>query len=146
MYVCLYQKSVCKQYRTKGVYFRYIQYIRISVIVQSRRVQLFLVNCLLINKFDIHVMYYLYIFKSTLKAMNFDAKNIIWLKFTINYSLFKLNYNWRHFSAISLTVFMLCVCSKGLCVCDKELVCKTVRLAFSCQTSAVSLPYILFPW
>ena len=68
MCVCRYQKFVCKEYRTEGVYFRYIQYIRISVIVQSRRVQLFLVNCLLINKFNIPVMYYLYIFKSTLKA------------------------------------------------------------------------------
>ena len=59
--VCLYQKSVCKGYRTEGVYCRYIQYIRISVFVQSRRVHLFIVNCLLKNKFNIHVVYYLYI-------------------------------------------------------------------------------------
>ena len=31
MYVCLYQKSVFKVYRTKGVYCRFIQYVRISV-------------------------------------------------------------------------------------------------------------------
>ena len=41
MCVCLYQKSVCKVYRTKGVYCRFIQYVRISLFVQSRRVQLF---------------------------------------------------------------------------------------------------------
>ena len=46
MYVCLYQKSVCKVYRTEGVYCRYIQYIRISVFVQSRRVNLVIVKCL----------------------------------------------------------------------------------------------------
>jgi len=91
--VCLYQKSV------EGVYCRYIQYIRISVFVQSRRVHLFIVNCLLKNK------HY---------KPNFHAKNIIWLKFTINYSLFKLNYNWRHCSAISLTVTMLCVCTNSV--------------------------------
>ncbi len=33
MCVCLYQKSVCKVYRTEGVYCKYIQYIRISVFV-----------------------------------------------------------------------------------------------------------------
>ena len=38
---------------------------------------------------------------------NSHAKNIIWLKFTINYSLFKFNYNWQHCSAISLTVMCL---------------------------------------
>jgi len=71
MCVCLYQKSVCKVYRTEGVckvyrtegvYCMYIQYyLRISVFVQSRRVHLFIVNCLLKNKFNIHVLYYLYI-------------------------------------------------------------------------------------
>ena len=61
MCVCLYQKSVCKEYRTEGVYCRYIQYIRISVFVQTRRVHLFIVNCLLKNKFNIHVIYYSYI-------------------------------------------------------------------------------------
>ena len=29
---------------------------------------------------------------------------------------------------------------------DKELVCKAVQQAFSCQTSAISLPFILVPW
>ena len=47
MCVCLYQKNVCKEYRTEGVNCRYIQYIRILVFVQSRRVNLFIVNCLL---------------------------------------------------------------------------------------------------
>ena len=70
---------------------------------------------------------------------------LIWLKFTINYSLFKLNYNWRHCSAISLNVFMLCVCTKRVCVCNTELVCKAVRMAFSCQTSAIALPFIPIP-
>ena len=40
---------------------------------------------------------------------------------------------------------MLCVCIKRVCVCYKELVCKAVRLTFSCQTSAISLPFILIP-
>ena len=51
MCVCLYQKSVCKEYRTEGVYWSYIQYIRFSVCLQSRRVHLFIVNSLLKNKF-----------------------------------------------------------------------------------------------
>ena len=76
---------------------------------------------------------------------NFYAKYIIWLKFTINYSLFKLNYNWRHCSAISLTVVMLCVCTKIVCVCNTELVCKVVRLALSCHSSAFPFPLFLFP-
>ena len=44
-----------------------------------------------------------------------------------------------------MTVVMLCVCTKRVCVCYTELVCKTVRLACSCQTSAISLPFILIP-
>ena len=59
--VCLYQKIVCKVYRTEGVYTVGIQYIRISVFLQSRRVHLFIVNCFLKNKFNIHVVYYLHI-------------------------------------------------------------------------------------
>ena len=62
------------------------------------------------------------------------------------YSLFKFNYNWRHCSAISLTVVMLCVCIKRVCVRNTELVCKAVRLAFSCQTSAISFPFIPIRW
>ena len=65
--------------------------------------------------------------------------------FTINYSLFKFNYNWQHCSAISLTSVMLCVCNRRVCVKFTVLVCKAVRLAFSCQTSAISFPFILFP-
>ena len=58
MYLCLYQKSVCKVYRNEGVYCRHIQYIRISVFVQPRRVHLFIVNFLL----KISLIYmYLYI-------------------------------------------------------------------------------------
>ena len=49
--VCVCTKRVCKVYRTEGVYCRYIQYRRISVFVQSRRAHLFIVNCLLWNKF-----------------------------------------------------------------------------------------------
>ena len=80
MCVCLYQKSVWKEYRTEGVYRRYIQHIRISVFVLSRRVHLFIVNCLLKNKFNIHVFIYL----SQYYKQNFRAKNIIWFKFAIN--------------------------------------------------------------
>ena len=60
-------------------------------------------------------------------------------------SLFKLNYNWQHCSAISLTVIMFCVCARRLCVKITVLVCKAVRLAFSCQTSAISFPLIPIP-
>ena len=35
---------------------------------------------------------------------------------------------------------------KNVCVRFTELVCKAVRLAFSCQTSAVSFPFIPIPW
>jgi len=127
------------------VYCRYIQCIRISVFVQSRRVHLSIVNCLLKNKFNIHVIYYVYIYIYIYYKPNCHAKNKIWLKFTINYSLFKLNYNWRHCSAISLTAVMMCVFTKTVCVCNNELVCKAVRVAFSCQTSAISLPFIIIP-
>ena len=40
---------------------------------------------------------------------------------------------------------MLCVCTKRVCVCNNETVCKAVPLAFSCQTSAISLPFIRIP-
>ena len=52
-----------------------------------------------------HVIYYLHIKVNTIKR-NFHAKNITWLKFTINISLFKFNYNCQHCSSISLTKFM----------------------------------------
>ena len=45
----------------------------------------------------------------------------------------------RHCSAISLTAVMLCVCTKRVCVCNTELVCKAVRLPFSCQTRSATL-------
>ena len=43
----------------------------------------------------------------------------------------KFNYNWQHCSAISLTVIMLCVCTKRVCVKLTVLVCKSVRLQLS---------------
>ena len=101
---------------------------------------------LLIVNLKISLIYiYLYIQVNTIKP-NFHAKNIIWLKFTLNYSLFKFNYSWRHCSAISLTVVRLCVCTNWVCVCNSALVCKAVRLALSCQTSASSFPFIPIPW
>ena len=125
---CMCNKRVCaSNNEPKACSCRYLQYIRISVFVQSRRVHMLIVNCLLKNKFNIHVIYYLYISVNTISQ------------------IFKLNYNWRHCSAISLTKAMLCVRTKRVCVCDNKLVCKTVRLAFSCQTSAISLPFILIP-
>ena len=41
---------------------------------------------------------------------------------------------------------VVCLYQKSVRVCNTELVCKAVRLAFSCQTSAISLPFILNPW
>ena len=72
---------------------------------------------------------------------NLHAKNIIWLKFTINYLLFKLNYNWWHCSTISLTVVMLCDCTKRVCVRIPNLSAKQC----SWQTSAISFPFIPIP-
>ena len=73
--VCVCTKKLCvRKYRTESVRIYTIQYIRISVFVQSRRVHLFI------------------------------------FKFTIHYSLFKLNYGWQHCSAISLTAVMLFIC------------------------------------
>ena len=39
----------------------------------------------------------------------------------------------------------VCVCTKRVCVKFTVLVCKAVRLAFSCQTSAISFPFIPIP-
>jgi len=41
---------------------------------------------------------------------------------------------------------MLCVCTKRVCVCNTELVCKAVQRTFSCHTSAIALPFISIPW
>ena len=103
---------------------------------------------LLIPLYIFYSLCILFIYLSPHYEPTFHAKNIIWVynKFTINYAVFKFKYNWRHCSAISLTVVMLCVCTKRVCVCNNELVCKAVWLAFSCQTSAISLPFILIPW
>ena len=60
-HVCVSVPKECKVYRTEGVYCRYIQYIRILVFVQSRRVHLFIVNCLLKNEFNKSVIYNLHI-------------------------------------------------------------------------------------
>jgi len=54
-------KECVSVYCTKGLYCSYIQYVRISVFVQSRRVHLFIVHCLLKNKFNMHVIYYSHI-------------------------------------------------------------------------------------
>ena len=56
MGVCLYQKSVCKVYRTEGVYCRYI-YVHTNLGICT----VVIVNCLLKNKFNMHVIYYLHI-------------------------------------------------------------------------------------
>ena len=93
MCVCLFQKSVC-QFKVPKVctttYCRYIEYIRISVFVKSRRVHLYICNFL-------------------------DCNHVV------------------------------CLYQKSVCQ-FKVLVCKAVRLAFSCQTSAISIPFIPIPW
>ena len=96
--MCVCTKRVCvsnTETKTCTIDVSYKLYTRILVFVQSKRVNLFIVNCILKNKFNIHV-YTLFIHLSQHYKPNFHAKNIIWLKFTINYSLFKFNYNWRH--------------------------------------------------
>ena len=45
-----------------------------------------------------------------------------------------------------MTVVMLCVCTKRMCVRFTLLVCKAVRLAFSWHTSAISFTFIPIPW
>jgi len=61
-HVCVSVPKECVSvYCTKGLYCRFIQYVRISGFVQSRRVHLFIVNCLLKHMFNIHVIYYLHI-------------------------------------------------------------------------------------
>ena len=54
--VCVFTKRVCVKFTEPNVYT-----VLISAFVQSRRVHLFIVNCVLKNKFYIHVVYYLYI-------------------------------------------------------------------------------------
>ena len=61
MYVCLYQNIVCNTEPKACTGCRYLQYIRFSVFIQSRREHLFILNCLLKDKFNIHVIYCLYI-------------------------------------------------------------------------------------
>ena len=51
-----------------------LQYIRISVFVQFRRVHLFIVNCLLKNKFNTFSILFIYL--SQHYKPNFHAKNI----------------------------------------------------------------------
>ena len=58
----------------------------------------------------------LFIYSSQHYKPNLYAKKIIWLKLSINYSLFQLNFKRRHFSAISLIVVMLRVFTKRVCV------------------------------
>ena len=117
--------AVWKQYNKMAVlHFLLVNstliYIQFSLTVEYST--LFIVNCLL--KISLIYMKYIIVpYLSQQYKLNFHAKNIIWLKFTISKSLFKLNYNWRHCSAISLTEIILCVCTKRLCVCNNELVC-----------------------
>ena len=40
----------------------------------------------------------------------------------------------------------VCVCTKRVCVKFTVLFCKAIRLAFSCQTSAISFLFIPIPW
>ena len=104
----MYQKSVCKvtvpKVCSEGLYSMY----------ESRYLySLGEYKCLLLIvylKMSLIYMKYIYILSQHLKP-NFHAKKYNIYKFTINNSLFKLNYNWRHCSAISLTVVM-CVCTK----------------------------------
>ena len=111
------------------MYCRCKQYIRISVFVQSKRVHLFIVNCVLKNKFNIHVIYYLW------AKFSWKEYNLIKV-----YSKLVVIQAWQHWLQI-----MLCVCTKKECVKFTEFVCKTVRLAFSWQTSAISFPFIPIP-
>ena len=107
---------------------------------------MFIVNCLLKNKFNILTCSILFIYLSQNYKQIFHAKKIIWL--SVQYKLLvihELNYNWQHCSAISLTVVMLCICSKRVYVRFTEIVCKAVRLAFLCQTSAISFTFIPIP-
>ena len=61
-YMSVCTKRVCvSNNEPKTCTVGFLQYIRISLFVQSRRVHLFIVNCLLKNKFNIHLVYYLYI-------------------------------------------------------------------------------------
>ena len=59
--MCVCTKRVCVSNNEPKACTVGIQYIRISVFVQSWRVHWFIVNCLLKNKFNIHVVYYFYI-------------------------------------------------------------------------------------
>ena len=88
--ICVCTKRVCVRNNEPKEHCTCIQYIRISVFVQSRRVHLFIVNCLLKTKFNIHVIYYLYILVNTVSQI--FMQKIILIEFKINYSLFKLNY------------------------------------------------------
>ena len=74
--ICVCTKRVCVRNNEPKEHCTCIQYIRISVFVQSRRVHLFIVNCLLKNKFNIHVIYYL-IYLSPHYKRHFHAKKII---------------------------------------------------------------------
>ena len=76
------------------------------------------------------------------KYKHFHAKNIIWFKFTIN-SLFKLN--WRHCSAISLTVVM-CVSVTTECACIiPNLSAKQCDWLFHARPALLPFFLVLFP-
>ena len=89
------------------------------VFVQSRRVHLFIVNCLLKHKFNTQCNI-LFIYLSQHYKPNFHGKNIIRLKFTITTRYSSLIIIDIVLHAPSLTVVMLCVCTKRVCVCNNE--------------------------
>ena len=136
MGVCLYQKSVCKftvpKVCTVGIYSTYESRYLYSL-------EEYIVNCLLKNKFNISCSI-LFLYLSQHYKPNVHVKNITWLKFTINFSLFKHNYNWQHCSAISLTVIMLCVCTKRVYWSAKQ--CDWL---FHIRPAPFPFPLFLFP-
>ena len=67
---------------------------------------------------------------------------VIWKLFWI----FKKNYFIWHIWKHSRRGWEHHVCTKRVCVRNSELICKAVRLAFLCQISAISFPFIPIPW
>ena len=106
----------------------------------GRRVHLIIVNCLIKNKFNIHVIYYMYL--SQHYKPNCHAKNIIWLKCTINYSLFKLNYNYNYNHNIFLQIHWLYSCCVPV---PKECACVTTNLSAKGATGFLMPDQRYFP-
>jgi len=74
--MCVCTKRVCVSNTEPKACTAGIQYIRISVFVQSRKVHLFTVKCLLENKLK-YTCNLLFIYLSKHYKPNFHAKNII---------------------------------------------------------------------